>query len=634
MAGELMYPYPPPEWEDPAALAAADASITDPFSYEFPPPEWEPPPDAISGADIPAGLGTSPSNRVLDVAGAPSTEPVRPPMTAADGQEAAMAGARAPVAGAVQSADYEVPSDEDLGPRPKDFAGQMDYDTARQKRAVQRMAKIEGQAARSEAAGEQEKYDYQQTETANMRAAEAKRQQFIHQEEIKINAEIEDLKNAKIDEDQWWDGQSTGQKIGWAIAAALAGGLAVTQGRGGNEILDQIKYLIGKNLEVQKANIANRRDALGARQSFYGQLLQRTGDERAADQLFYAMGLDNANQKLKAIAAQYKNPAIQERAAQVGIGLDAENAKAKNEAAIQRANTEFSRWATRAQIAQGDRRIGLDERQLDDQKEARKEANRIREEEKKAAAQAAGAKAMAEYEKDQRERSIMINGQRTGTVNSEPEGREARKMVGSYNRFRREAEIYKRLTKEYGKTGFLSPTDRKELERAWGEMVTIWKSPEQAAMGVLAGPDMEIAERSLTSPQGYMSIGDNLPAIDAAISSMNYGIDTRLDSMGYTGPSVSQSWTETAAVTNPGSTKVTTPEQRQIRDIENARQDPGDWQIEETKNGKSRTKSGLIIPANDPIARQDPIYDANGNKIGVMYTLESGQTVTERLKAK
>jgi len=141
------------------------------------------------------------------------------------------------------------------------------------------LAEAEHRAELEEAASRAER---ERAAAREQRSAETWKRAEARAEEN--DAEAKKLANERIDPDHWWSSRSTGQKIAGFIAAIVGG---LVQGRTGsprNSGLDMINQEIDRDIDAQKANLANRRDNLGIQRGLVADLYARTGDlERSAE---------------------------------------------------------------------------------------------------------------------------------------------------------------------------------------------------------------------------------------------------------------------------------------------------------------------------------------------------------------
>lgn len=185
---------------------------------------------------------------------------------------------------------------------------------------------IEAQAA-------EESYQTLKTAVDRDRELAAKNQLKADQDAVaneKMEAELkqdaEALAGARVD-----PGHVFGEGMGKRIAAALmvfAGGLGSRATGGRNLAMETINNMIERDIDAQKANIANQRGALNEKQSLYQQTLARTGNEARARELHRAAAWDAAINQAKAEAMKYESPRIKAKFGQQILEMEAARAAA------------------------------------------------------------------------------------------------------------------------------------------------------------------------------------------------------------------------------------------------------------------------------------------------------------------
>ncbi len=88
-----------------------------------------------------------------------------------------------------------------------------------------------------------------------------------------LDIDSEALANTKIDPEHWWSSRDTGQKIA-GIFAAFAGGF----NKNGNSAVASMDAAIDRDIDAQKANLANQQAGLGRRRASIGEQLQQAAE--------------------------------------------------------------------------------------------------------------------------------------------------------------------------------------------------------------------------------------------------------------------------------------------------------------------------------------------------------------------
>jgi hypothetical protein len=110
------------------------------------------------------------------------------------------------------------------------------------------------------------------------------------------------LAQTEIDPDRWWSSRSTGQQIAMVAAGALGGFLNPT---GANSTANLMSQAIDRDVDAQKANLANQRGLLDQQSGLVQQLYNEIGDANvAAEAARVAMYTHNSEQ-IKAEAQKY-----------------------------------------------------------------------------------------------------------------------------------------------------------------------------------------------------------------------------------------------------------------------------------------------------------------------------------------
>jgi len=139
---------------------------------------------------------------------------------------------------------------------------------------------------------------YQQTE--------AERKAFVQGK----GKEMEQIMNAPIDANRFWNSQSTGQKIGASIGIALGAIGAAMTGSGKNEALGIIDRAIDRDIDAQKNNKSNTMNA-------YKMLYDKFGDDKAAILGAKTMALNTAELQIKSVMANTQSEQVKAQAKQM-----------------------------------------------------------------------------------------------------------------------------------------------------------------------------------------------------------------------------------------------------------------------------------------------------------------------------
>lgn len=112
----------------------------------------------------------------------------------------------------------------------------------------------------------------------------------------------------KTDPSRFWNSRSTGQKIGIAIAAALSGlGQAMQGQAGGNNVLSMLQSRIDSDIDAQKQDMMNKREAIQGKESLYGKYYQLYKDDQAAYYATKAASLQQVQLQLEQTTRNVQN---------------------------------------------------------------------------------------------------------------------------------------------------------------------------------------------------------------------------------------------------------------------------------------------------------------------------------------
>jgi len=188
-----------------------------------------------------------------------------------------------------------------------------DYD----KNIKQEIGGIQG-AAKAQAAGAQQQadiYSQQQEQLKQLMDQQRAQTALINAENAKLTQEVA---NAKIDPNRYWNSKTTGQKIQSRIALALSGfGSGLTGGP--NVVAQLIQKEMDNDIESQKAELGKKENLLSANYKKYGNLQAATQatmlqqNAIAQGQIAAAAAKTNSQvvqQNAQAAIAQLKNQAI------------------------------------------------------------------------------------------------------------------------------------------------------------------------------------------------------------------------------------------------------------------------------------------------------------------------------------
>jgi hypothetical protein len=301
-----------------------------------------PPPPATPGFTYSFGQappsGPAPQEQPYDsfsfgaLPGQQQSRPEQPPVAQQPAQQQAQPS---PYAAGVPADPWSLPTGQEMPQQPKvTGGGSMDRE---QQKGLKELESIYG-AAQAQAyakADTDAALAQAQMETQQQVNQEIERRQAVfslQREEWNQRGQIlfDDIKNAKIDPNHFWQDKSTGQKIMAVVGMALGAGGAAATGSP-NFALQTIQGAVDRDIDAQKAN-------LGKLQSLYGYHIQQGNDDLAANRLARADALDiaagqiemnklkfagaQAHQAADSTVLQLRRQAVMDRQATMDKGLD------------------------------------------------------------------------------------------------------------------------------------------------------------------------------------------------------------------------------------------------------------------------------------------------------------------------
>jgi hypothetical protein len=237
------------------------------------------------------------------------------------------------------------------------------YDT------MQGAKKAEGEEVRAKGQGMSDIYAAEAKRVDDLAATQANQQlqmQEIHHKYLAdTNAMIQQVSAEKIDPNAFFHDKDGGINFTAALGALLmgaSGALASQDGR--NHGLEAINAMIDRNIAAQEKNIANKRAAIGQRQSLYADMRAELGDKILADEKFRAGALESAKNRLLAFSAGSDSKidarrteqgvaALEQEKQQALLNFDTRSqqmAAAQSSAAAHRAQQQFNNIVTTREL--------------------------------------------------------------------------------------------------------------------------------------------------------------------------------------------------------------------------------------------------------------------------------------------
>lgn len=158
---------------------------------------------------------------------------------------------------------------------------------------------------------------------------EALREQAMKEKTDKLQLMVDQFGTDKIDPNRFWKDRTTGQKILTGVGLFLG-----AFGQNGNSAAKVVQDAINRDIDAQKSEIERAKTGVVLQNNVLSAMRDQFGDERAAESAARLAALNQVDNQIKMVAAQYRSPMIQEQARQ---------AFAQTELARQKENMEFSK---------------------------------------------------------------------------------------------------------------------------------------------------------------------------------------------------------------------------------------------------------------------------------------------------
>jgi hypothetical protein len=151
-----------------------------------------------------------------------------------------------------------------------------------------------------------------QQKFADDKSAEADALKKSAQQQLQASEQyFNQIKDQKIDPDRAWNNMGTGRQILMVIASGLGGAAQGLLHLGNNQMLDNLKSTIDRDVAAQKDDFEhNSKNA----QTMYAQAYHMTNNAQEATKLATQLGMTAAATKAEAIGTQTDNQALAQRA--------------------------------------------------------------------------------------------------------------------------------------------------------------------------------------------------------------------------------------------------------------------------------------------------------------------------------
>ncbi len=177
-----------------------------------------------------------------------------------------------------------------------------------------------GQAAQAH-----EMAEYREQEDRRFKSAQARRKRMMddYQAQMERYARANDaISQSKIDPERFWNSKTTGSKISSAIFLGLGAAGAIAGG-GPNYALQILDKQIGRDIDAQKHNLANKRAGLAGQQSLLGMMRQHYDTEEQAEAATRAHAYRQLQNKVETIGKTTNSLITRQKSAELGARLQA-----------------------------------------------------------------------------------------------------------------------------------------------------------------------------------------------------------------------------------------------------------------------------------------------------------------------
>jgi len=369
--------------------------------------------------------------------------------------------------------------------------------------------------------------------------------QYLQKDLDQLQADAIAQGNQEVDPQRgspWADNKSTGSKIMSAVGLFLgafgqAGMMAGGNKNASNQAMDVINQNIERDIKAQEYNIKNKGNSISERRGIYAQKLQTYGDERLAYQASMIHGLQDTENRVKAIVAGNASDKTQIRGQELLVGLEEERAKREAQfkiAAEQRAAAVAAQAAARREKD----RVANDAA-LRTAWQTSQDANGNRPpletfmqnpQAYKSDHAVATAAAVAK-EKGSGEPALEVLDSDGNPTQVQPRNKEAGTKIAAAaaarDTLRGQIKRAQELRAQYGGETFPTAA-KKEMETLTNDMITTWKDIK--GLGALSGPDLNLAQTAVPDLTDWNIIGRDTVAaqLDQLTTSANQAVDSAI----------------------------------------------------------------------------------------------------------
>lgn len=185
------------------------------------------------------------------------------------------------------------------------------------------------------------------------------REQIVKKYQGDIDQTMQMVREGRVRPNAFWADMSTSNKVGHAMMLFMSGFTSHVKG-GDNKLLEQINHLIDRNIDAQKANLANNYNILGALRGGVADELGASERAQADANMAGLASIESLKMQVMARAAKMPgNVSAQTRAKMITDALQQKQQALAQEAAQRAADDEIKRRSAYADMIKKERDAGI-----------------------------------------------------------------------------------------------------------------------------------------------------------------------------------------------------------------------------------------------------------------------------------
>lgn len=385
--------------------------------------------------------------------------------------------------------------------------------------------------ANAERAGRYAMAAQERLDMARQRDSEQRQDMLAAQS--KLDAAAVELGNMRVDPDRYMRNLSTERTVASYVGAVLAGILNPT---GPNSMVELTERQIDRDLESQRQDMDQARAGYQAKVSALSALRDIYGDERAAESAYRAEKWGLAGEQIKAEAMASESPLIAKNGEIAYVAALEQSEKYKQQAqqiAIENEQKNRALRTDQYQAETGRKQVGLGYANLTEDRRQFDKSLADKQAERDAKANAAGLDPALVLTDEKGDAFVTPDG-RPLAARTEKEAVEARAYVPKMVNMRKNVKELLRLKESYGtENRALNGEGVQRIDALTTDILMDMK--ELYALGVLAGPDMELLERTVGKGATGVLDREDTPRLKQTLKNIDGRVDSRLRGYGYRG---------------------------------------------------------------------------------------------------